>query len=375
MCGIVGFLTPNPTQEHLEIFSRMLLADEERGGDATGMMWPTLSGIKVHKQEGGAEACLASWNKTGMRCPKWMVGHNRLATKGKPEVNVNNHPVVSGSLALVHNGVVHGEKDIDTLELPGGAEVDSQIIVEAIDVLSARHSLTKAVSLATDYFTGSYACVLASTSNTNKLYMFRNNSSPLELVWLPEIGTLLFGSDEDILLEGVETLESMLNGLMINRIRPEYHARSINANTLLEINSNFAWDSTVLSQQSYYKRVPYDKGVSHDSKWSWYKANSSPPRESNWVDYNTGVYLPLYLAREVHKLGLDPEVVHDAYYNFESPSGSEKRIGQVAIAAGFKARERPSTSEWYIDYLQWKSNMEKENPSWGEGYSSGTTIL
>jgi uncharacterized membrane protein YwzB len=116
MCGIVGLINLNGgvTKAQVDYFTGMLSRCEIRGTHAAGVVNDSLSVVKnavpssdLVKSPGYLEWCLAS------KGAKFLVGHCRLATRGAPSINSNNHPVVNDKdvdKALVHNGLINSDK-------------------------------------------------------------------------------------------------------------------------------------------------------------------------------------------------------------------------------------------------------------------------
>ncbi len=153
MCGIAAILfapidrPPEVWQDIRKIFTRNLLFNEERGKAATGMAVLRTDGrLTVHKAPVPAaqfveteryDTLLASSNADTVL---WL-GHTRMPTKGSPENNDNNHPILAGKVVGVHNGRITND---DALFVRGGyprqGEVDSEIIFRLLSGLNPHTS-------------------------------------------------------------------------------------------------------------------------------------------------------------------------------------------------------------------------------------------
>ena len=148
MCGLAGVLL-YPTersaaawQEIRQLFTAMLVCNEERGREATGVAvvqrygtyrlfkWPMPASEFVHvdlyhhilADVGPATTCL--------------LGHARWPTKGSPRNNANNHPLLAGHTLGIHNGMIHNDDELfAALHLPRQAEVDSEILFRLLDTI------------------------------------------------------------------------------------------------------------------------------------------------------------------------------------------------------------------------------------------------
>jgi predicted glutamine amidotransferase len=109
MCGLVGVVGPWLTQEHKKLFDFLLILDQVRGTDSTGV-----GGYAVNnKQEEKffIEKCVglpynldknAYMNEFNT---KVLMGHNRAATIGQI-TKQNAHPFEQGNIIGAHNGTV-----------------------------------------------------------------------------------------------------------------------------------------------------------------------------------------------------------------------------------------------------------------------------
>lgn len=138
MCGIAGYYSwgtwrPSPT-----FIKNLLLANEERGKDASGMAWENASG-QIYYKKGPLEASKflltvqdSMWEEI-CKSPRLLL-HTRRTTKGPAKDNENNHPIVGHGWVVTHNGTVTNDDDLwdyyekNAGELKRFAAVDSSII-------------------------------------------------------------------------------------------------------------------------------------------------------------------------------------------------------------------------------------------------------
>ena len=133
MCGIIGYVGPRPVIPVLLDGLRRL---EYRGYDSAGIAFFTGSTIEIRKSEGklanvekliNGEAKRSGFGRDHWHCG---MGHTRWATHGKPTTQ-NAHPHRTGSVVLVHNGIIENYQDIRAEILAKGdqptSETDSEL--------------------------------------------------------------------------------------------------------------------------------------------------------------------------------------------------------------------------------------------------------
>lgn len=153
MCGLAGVLL-YPTQrsktewgELREVFTRMLVFNEERGREAAGVAVIQISGdYRLFKQPVPASELVEMYGYhkvmeaigDGTTC---IVGHTRMPTKGSRWNNANNHPLLAGHVIGIHNGTIGNDEQLFTrFGLPRSGEVDSEIIFRLLDTLDPASS-------------------------------------------------------------------------------------------------------------------------------------------------------------------------------------------------------------------------------------------
>ncbi len=158
MCGIVGYTGPRDASEVLLSSLRHL---EYRGYDSAGI---AVIGehLEVYKDKGELaviEHALPSMHG-GIG-----IGHTRWATCGKPSQE-NAHPFTdcSGTIALVHNGIIENYAALKKGLLERGhafsSETDTEVIVHLVEERNSG-DLRKALVSALSDIKGTYAVVLA----------------------------------------------------------------------------------------------------------------------------------------------------------------------------------------------------------------------
>lgn len=189
MCGIAGLLLSPRDLQHVsvdELVKTLGLEIEQRGKDATGVARLTASNrVHVTKAPVTATQFFLQHPGIGSGCRVALV-HTRAWTTGSPKVNANNHPITSGPITGIHNGMVSND---DGLFARHGwlrvAEVDSEAIFTAIHHLGWKEAM--------ETLEGSIACAWMDFDQPGHLFVVRHTSSPLH-IGITESGSVLFAS-------------------------------------------------------------------------------------------------------------------------------------------------------------------------------------
>jgi len=174
MCGIVGLISKQAQGfygSHADIFTDMLLMDQVRGMDGTGVF-----GVYKNKQayltKVGTHASnlvqLKAYDqfRTKMTRSMTMVfGHNRKATVGNIS-STNSHPFMEENVILIHNGFIANACEFDP-----AAAVDSQALARGFNKSSKPLDVLRRAS-------GAYALVWYDKRDKT-LRIARNNERPL----------------------------------------------------------------------------------------------------------------------------------------------------------------------------------------------------
>jgi glucosamine 6-phosphate synthetase-like amidotransferase/phosphosugar isomerase protein len=260
MCAIfgIGFQNEHSMRNAMivrEIVEKMFLLSSGRGTDATGIAISSLTDIKVLKHKVPAKKFLKmpefsdlceenihlTVNNPTLTRTMSIIGHCRMKTKGTPENNDNNHPIVANSVVGVHNGMItnddslfdfHIHKDVDS-GFTRRAEVDSEIIFRLLDYFSVyrKRRISFAMRLCSTLLRGGFACAFVSSRKPFMLWMFRNYN-PIDIVNFPEMGLTLFSSSKEFIEKatagaglgtGIEMPFDTHCGIGINLIKNTYH--------------------------------------------------------------------------------------------------------------------------------------------------------
>src|SRR6266853_3109177 len=179
MCGIVGYVG---SKEAAPVLMDGLTRLEYRGYDSVGVAVLDGRGVETRKLAGridGLRALLGSAPLSG-RCG---IGHTRWATHGAPtERNAHPHADCTGTVAVVHNGIIENADVLRTqLERAGHrftTETDTETLAHLIED-AAGETLEERVMAALDHVEGTYGIAVVSETDPGKIVVARRGSPVL----------------------------------------------------------------------------------------------------------------------------------------------------------------------------------------------------
>jgi glucosamine--fructose-6-phosphate aminotransferase (isomerizing) len=140
MCGIVGYVGSQQVSDRpLEVVLEGLRRLEYRGYDSAGvaLVAPGSAGLVTVKKAGKLVNLVAAVDAAPPAAATAAIGHTRWATHGAPN-DLNAHPHVAGSIAVIHNGIVENFAALKAELLADGVEFTSQTDTEVAAHLLAR---------------------------------------------------------------------------------------------------------------------------------------------------------------------------------------------------------------------------------------------
>ena len=213
MCGIVGYMGDKNAYPILINGLRRL---EYRGYDSAGLALidgDTLSVFKCQGKVSDLEAHVAGKNLKGTVG----IGHTRWATHGPPnDVNAHPHQSTSGSLALIHNGIIENYAPIkEELKHRGHvfkSDTDTEVLVHLIDDIQRTEGveLPEAVRLALESAVGAYAIVVIDRKDPDVMVAARR-SSPL-VIGIGQGGEHFIASDATPIVEHTKNVVYLEDG-------------------------------------------------------------------------------------------------------------------------------------------------------------------
>jgi len=209
VCGIVGYVGPRDAVSVLvEGLSRL----EYRGYDSAGVAVLNGGGVETRKlagRIGGLRELLARAPLHGS-CG---IGHTRWATHGAPtERNAHPHADCTGTVALVHNGIIENADVLrKRLEVGGHrfvTETDTETLVHLIEE-SPGATLEDRVIAALQHIEGTYGIAVVAETDPGKIVVARRGSPVLLGVG---DGEFLVASDVSAVLEHTRSVVYLNDG-------------------------------------------------------------------------------------------------------------------------------------------------------------------
>lgn len=195
MCGIVGYIGPREAQD---VLLNGLEKLEYRGYDSAGIAVLEQGAIKIEKHKGELANLKRALDKKPMR-GHIGIGHTRWATHGQPsDRNAHPHMGPQGKIVVVHNGIIENYQYLKEIYLKDHtflSDTDTEVVAHLIE-LFYEGDLFAAVQRALAVITGSYALVVMSTDEPERLIATRKNS-PL---------VIGLGDDETIIASDVPAM-------------------------------------------------------------------------------------------------------------------------------------------------------------------------
>ncbi len=176
MCGIVGYIGQ---AEATPILIDGLKHLEYRGYDSAGLALVQNQKVVVKKQPGKISELEKSLKDLSLEATLG-IGHTRWATHGIPNtVNAHPHTDCSGSLALIHNGIIENFAALKTELLKKGhvfqSETDTEVLAHLIEEFYDG-DLEKAVRQAVNEVVGTYGILVVSEKEPDRIVAARNGS-------------------------------------------------------------------------------------------------------------------------------------------------------------------------------------------------------
>ena len=172
MCGIVGYIGEREAQPVLLSGLKRL---EYRGYDSSGiaLISPKKHSLSIRKSPGKISA-LEKLVKDKPLSGLIGIAHTRWATHGAPtQANAHPHHDCSGTIAVVHNGIIENYESLKAQLIKEGhvfnSQTDTEVIVHLVEKFYKNIPLEEAVSKALKLLTGSFAIGVISSKEPNKL--------------------------------------------------------------------------------------------------------------------------------------------------------------------------------------------------------------
>lgn len=242
MCGIVGGVAE---RNIINILIEGLKRLEYRGYDSAGVALINQGQVLRERRVGKVVNLEQAVQESGIEGTLG-IAHTRWATHGKPTEN-NAHPHISGTVAVVHNGIIENYQQLkDELEAQGyvfTSQTDTEVIAHLVNqALQSTSSLLTAVQQIAPRLKGAYALGIVHTDHPNELITVREGSplvigvgigenfiSSDQLALLPITNRFIYLEEGDIARLTRNSIEVFVDGILVERPMRELDATVSNA--------------------------------------------------------------------------------------------------------------------------------------------------
>ena len=213
MCGIVGYIGP---RDATPIILNGLRRLEYRGYDSAGIAVIEGGEIEVRREAGKLDRLVELVQNFPLH-GQVGIGHTRWATHGEPSTrNAHPHLGASGTVVLVHNGIVEnyselrGELSAEGVEFK--SDTDTEVIVQLVDrYLSLEMSFVDAARRAISHLRGAHGIVLLSTKEMDKIVTARIGNAGGVVIGFGQ-GEMYIASDMPAILEHTRQMVFLESG-------------------------------------------------------------------------------------------------------------------------------------------------------------------
>ena len=227
MCGIVGYVG---YRDASSILIKGLKRLEYRGYDSAGLA--LVNGSMLFRKGKGKVSNLERLIKNeGINGPMG-IGHTRWATHGEPN-DVNSHPHLSesGSIAVVHNGIIENYSTLKKQLISKGktfqSQTDTEIIAQLIEEIynsSSGISFEHAIQLTLKQVVGTYGLAIVHDESPDKIYIARKGSPLLLGIGA---GEMFIASDASPIIEYTNKVVYLDDGEMATVTKDDYKVKTI----------------------------------------------------------------------------------------------------------------------------------------------------
>jgi glucosamine--fructose-6-phosphate aminotransferase (isomerizing) len=231
MCGIVGYVGDKSA---VGIIIDGLKRLEYRGYDSAGVAVVGASGGLEVRRAAGRIKTLEGILRDRPLAGALGIGHTRWATHGRPsDENAHPHTDCTGSLVVVHNGILENYLEIkERLAAEGHtfkSETDTEVIAHLLEHhLAATGRLEQAVRRALAEFRGSYAIGVVSITAPDRLIAAKEGAGSVvvglgrgEMFIASDIPAILGHTRDVVILEDGEVAVVTADGVELSTVDGE----------------------------------------------------------------------------------------------------------------------------------------------------------
>jgi len=228
MCGIVGYVGEKSA---VGIIVDGLKRLEYRGYDSAGVAVIGAGGALEVRRAAGRMKVLEGILRERPVAGRIGIGHTRWATHGRPsDENAHPHTDCTGSLVVVHNGIMENYLEVKERLLAEGhtfrSETDTEVLAHLIEHhLKSAGRLERAVKLALNEYRGSYALGVVSTAAPDRLVAGKHGGGSVvvglgrgEMFVASDIPAILGHTRDVVILEDGEVVVVTADGVELGTL-------------------------------------------------------------------------------------------------------------------------------------------------------------
>jgi len=228
MCGIVGYVGEKSA---VGVIVDGLKRLEYRGYDSAGVAVIGPGGQLEVRRAAGRMKMLEGILRERPLTGRIGIGHTRWATHGRPsDENAHPHTDCSGTLVVVHNGILENYLEIKERLLAEGhtfrSETDTEVLAHLIEHhLKVVGRLDRAVKLALGEYRGNYAVGVVSTAAPDRLVAAKHGAGSVvvglgrgEMFVASDIPAILGHTRDIVILEDGEVVVITAEGVELSTL-------------------------------------------------------------------------------------------------------------------------------------------------------------
>jgi len=253
MCGIMGYFCWSDVRPEKRDITNMFSLLESRGRDASGYGFIKDGKLVIVKDAVRSSKLVESKEWDNLIMPKVFIAHTRLKTQGSEKHNVNNHPIFSkNGIAIVHNGMIHNDKEIFAHE-----KRDGQVDSEAILSVFSEKTKTDKIKRVFDRLEGSFAFAGIDKNDPDKLVLVKKDN-PLCLYLDTKAEIIYFCSERSIMQEALNIRSKVCRGFNVGEYNYHYFEMENNHGLVLSNNGVESYKKYTPKTERWYPRYMRD---------------------------------------------------------------------------------------------------------------------
>jgi len=250
MCGIVGYVGP---KQCVPILVEGLRRLEYRGYDSAGLaLHSGERGIQIVRAVGKLANLEAALQRSPLSGTTG-IGHTRWATHGRPN-EVNAHPHVAGSVAVVHNGIIENHvalrRELEGKGVRFSSDTDTEIVAHLIDLAlqGGAKRLVDAVRASLQRVHGAYAIAVLCNSAPGEIVVAKADSP---LVIGQGQGEMLCASDIPALLAHTRDVVFLHDGEIALLTKDGASITTLDGTPVTRATKRIDWSATQAEKGGY----------------------------------------------------------------------------------------------------------------------------